>query len=171
MGLETLSIAFGVTGPSPPMYNNMHSNLDTDHSSSLQSIQHSVQSSDTPSSSSSNGYNAWAEWTVYKQLSLLTQLCVLDIRQSFLRLQTGTGIELLASLTQLREFSIAGSEVGQLAMTREMDKWFKQHWPSIDRIVVASRACTISASIIPSGLSAVGPGIATAVHGDRRRSC
>ncbi|KAF9982780.1 hypothetical protein BGZ65_002516 [Modicella reniformis] len=147
-GLETLSIAFGVTGSALPLCD--HINVD-----------HSLQSSGDAISLASSK-NARAEWLVYRQLSLLTQLCVLDIRQSFLRLQVGTGIELLDSLTQLCEFSIAGSEVGQVGISADMNLWFKQNWPLIDMIVIGSRA---------SRMSANGPTPAIGVYGERRRSC
>ena len=125
---------------------------------------------------------AWAERTVYKQLSLLTHLHVLDIRQSpFMRLQVGTGIELLSSLSMLREFSITGSEVvaavptsasesalgngARRIVSEAMDRWFGEHWPSAHRIVVASRTCNVKASA--TGGSDLQVGLPT----ERRWSC
>lgn len=201
-GLETLSIAFGVAGPStlsplpPLLYNSSPvAQGHTDHLLTGNLVQSSSNSNSNSSSGileSSNGsiihhaaagaggasmssHNAWAERMVYKQLSLLTRIRVLDIRQSFLRLQTGTGIELLSSLRQLREFSIAGSDAGQVTVTKEMDAWFRQNWPSIDKIVVASRACALNTTgvTLPSRLlpmtGPVGPAIGA--NGDRRHSC
>ncbi|KAG0026949.1 hypothetical protein BGZ81_005983 [Podila clonocystis] len=57
-------------------------------------------------------HQAWAESMVFTQLSRLTKLQTLEIKSSFMRLTLGTGFELLSSLTDLREFSMAGPNVG-----------------------------------------------------------
>ncbi|KAG0357779.1 hypothetical protein BGZ54_000194, partial [Gamsiella multidivaricata] len=140
--LETLSVAFGVAGPRDLQY--YTSTVEADVvPEGLNREQGSAQSNDDSESDKAN-HAVWAERMVYRQLSLLTQLRVLDIRQSFLRLQLGTGIELLATLEKLKEFSIAGSGIDvEEGVSEAMDGWFGMHWPWVDKIVVASRACSV----------------------------
>ncbi|KAF9910977.1 hypothetical protein BX616_010742 [Lobosporangium transversale] len=140
-GLETLSLAFGIAPGSQGEGNNT-SSINNNNGNGYYNHAHT----DVISSSDNHHSIAWAEQIVYSQLSLQTQLQVLDIRSpSFLRLQLGAGVEMLASLKRLREFSIAGSEVDghkRLRTCESMNRWFEQHWPSINRIVIASQIHT-----------------------------
>ncbi|KAF8938968.1 hypothetical protein BGZ58_011034 [Dissophora ornata] len=181
--LETVSVAFGMRTPA-----SLPLQRATDVPPGTPSEAYASDGTDAGENRSvaisnpshtSTMHTAWAERTVYRQLSLLTHLHVLDIRQSpFMRLQVGAGIELLSSLSMLREFSIAGSEVaaavpssasapgnGARRMVSEaMDRWFEEHWPSVDRIVVASRTCNVKASTMVSDLRVELPA-------ERRWSC
>ncbi|KAF9431689.1 hypothetical protein BGZ76_011831 [Entomortierella beljakovae] len=104
----------------------------------------------------------WGERCVYRQLSMLTHLEVLDIPQSFLTVREGTGFEMLTSLSKMEEFSIAGSRINQVE--RLPTGWFQQHWPKANKVVVASRIYFLKAAPA-SGLSS------NISFMERRKSC
>ncbi|KAG0323739.1 hypothetical protein BGZ99_002539 [Dissophora globulifera] len=214
--LETISIAFGRKIPHPLPPQTANSGIDfQQHSRSLIAVpEEHLPSLDNSmgdrnarttalahtSSANMQLYCAWAERTVYKQLSLLIRLRVLDIRQSsFMRFEIGTGVELLASLSNLREFSIAGSEISagvaaittasacacatagaeagadsmELEMKKDnaMDLWFRQHWPAAEKVIVASRTCHIKTNTTTLGLSQGRDGDGRPLPVERRQSC
>ncbi|KAG0093072.1 hypothetical protein BGZ93_002787 [Podila epicladia] len=156
--LQTLSVAFSISESAPPFSYNHATNsnniipgdVDThDMVAKLQQHHH---------------HQAWAESIVFSQLSLLTWLQTLEIKCSFMRLALGTGFELLSSLTNLREFSMAGPNIeggggnslnhplaAKPSLFNEtMDEWFTKHWAHVESIQVASRDRTKGFALPPT---------------------
>ncbi|KAF9302183.1 hypothetical protein BGZ74_005704 [Mortierella antarctica] len=156
-GLQTLSVAFSISELALPF-----SYTHTTNANNNIIIPSDVDTHDTVAKlQQQHHYQAWAESIVFSQLSLLTQLQTLEIKSSFMRLALGTGFELLSSLTDLKNFSMAGPNIGggggggggggtgstinhPLAakpslFNETMDTWFTLHWAHVESIQVASR--------------------------------
>ncbi|KFH71622.1 hypothetical protein MVEG_01919 [Podila verticillata NRRL 6337] len=139
-GLQTLSVAFSISELASPFFTHTYTNNTSSNSS--------VDPLDTMAKlQQQHHHQAWAESMVFKQLSLLTNLQVLEIKSSFMRLILSTGFELLSSLTDLREFSMAGPNIGggggggeaPSLYNETMNMWFTKHWAHVKSIQVASR--------------------------------
>ncbi|KAG0345209.1 hypothetical protein BG004_003876 [Podila humilis] len=154
--LQTLSVSFSTSD----LFSTLFANVPRSNSSC------SDDDSITNGGITIYDMQSWAESIVFAQLSLLTSLQTLEIKNSFMRLTLGTGFERMKSLSTLKEFSMAGPNINGLRFddvpmqtlmltnpiikkeslyNESMADWFDQHWPHLKSIQVASRDSRTSA--------------------------
>ncbi|KAG0025097.1 hypothetical protein BGZ82_010215 [Podila clonocystis] len=152
--LQSLSVSFSISEMASP-FSYTHTTTTTTTTTTSNNIPSDVDTYGMAAKlQQQHHHQAWAESMVFTQLSRLTKLQTLEIKSSFMRLTLGSGFELLSSLTDLREFSMAGPNVGGIGgglplshpapsrpslFNETVDKWFTKHWAHVQSIQVASR--------------------------------